>query len=154
MNHEIKIRIATWPRCWLMIWSVTALVASAAVAPYSEDRMMKEATHVIMGKVVAVSSKTQKSKVERTLFARDRIFKITVNISEVEKGTLVKPGDNLTFEAWQPSRRLPMLPGPQGHQPVPSKGDVVKVYSIYNAKLKTHGPFMPNGIKIIESQKD
>ena len=63
-----------------------------------------------------------------------------------------KPGEELTFEAWQPSSRLPLLPGPQGHQPVPSKGDLIKVYLLYNADTKTHHPYMPNGIQILRKE--
>ena len=131
------------------ILSLIPLDASAAVAPHSEESMMKGATHVIRGKVVALSSKTQKSKVESTLFARDRIFKVTIILSEVEKGKAIKPDDELTFEAWQPSTRLPLLPGPQGHQPIPGRGDLVKVYLLYNANSKTYHPYMPNGIRIL-----
>ena len=133
--------------------ALSAFDASAAVAPRSEESMMKGATHVIRGKVVALSSKTQKSKVESTLFARDRIFKVTIILREVEKGKAIKQGDELTFEAWQPSTRLPLLPGPQGHQPIPAKGDLVKTYLLYNKKTKTYHPFMPNGIKILKKAK-
>ena len=134
-------------------FTLVAFDASAAVAPHSEESMMKGATHVIRGKVVALSSKTQKSKVESTLFARDRIFKVTMILSEVEKGKAIKPSDELTFEAWQPSTRLPLLPGPQGHQPIPAKGDLVKTYLLYNQKTKTYHPFMPNGIEILKKAK-
>ena len=134
--------------------ALTAVDASAAVAPHSKESMMEEATHVVRGKVVALISKTQKSKVERGLLvARDRIFKITVKISALEKGKGVKEGDELTLEAWQPSTRFPPLPGPQGHQPVPDKGDLVKTYLLYNKKTKTYYPIMPNGIEILEQGK-
>ena len=151
MKNKAKLYFA------FVIPGIIALIpldASAAVAPRSEESMMKGATHVIRGKVVALSSKTQKSKVESTLFARDRIFKVTMILSEVEKGKAIKPGDELTFEAWQPSTRLPLLPGPQGHQPIPAKGDLVKTYLLYNKKTKTYHPFMPNGIKILKKARD
>jgi len=147
-----------------MSWSVaflagllalTAVDASAAVAPHSKESMMEEATHVVRGKVVVLSSKTQKSKVERGLLvARDRIFKITVEVTAVEKGKDVKEGDELSLEAWQPSTRFPPLPGPQGHQPVPNKGDLVKTYLFYDKNTKTYHPFMPNGINILKEAKD
>ena len=127
-----------------------AFNASAAVAPRPPEQMMEEATHVVEGKVVALVSKTQKSKVERDLLiARDRIFKITVKVTDLEKGKGLEQGNELTFEAWQPSIRFPAMPGPQGHQPVPAKGDLVKVYLLYNEKSKTYHPFMPNGISIL-----
>jgi hypothetical protein len=130
--------------------ALTAVDVSAAVAPHSKESMMDEATHVVRGQVVALSSKTQKSKVERgLLIARDRIFTITVEVTAVEKGKDVKEGDGLTLVAWQPSTRFPPLPGPQGHQPVPGKGDLVKIYLLYNKKTKSYHPFMPNGIRIL-----
>ena len=134
--------------------ALTAFDVSAAVAPHSKESMMEEATHVVRGKVVALSSKTQKSKVERgLLIARDRIFKITLKVNSVEKGKGLKQGNELTFEAWQPSTRFPPLPGAQGHQPVPDKGDLVKAYFLFNEKTKTYHPFMPNGIKILKKAK-
>ena len=134
--------------------ALAAFDASAAVAPRSPEEMMEEATHVVRGEVVALSSKTQKSKVERgLLIARDRIFKITLKLTKVDKGKDVKEGDELTFEAWSPSVRFPAMPGPQGHQPVPGKGDLVKTYLLYNKKTKTYYPIMPNGIEILEQGK-
>ncbi|MAN37939.1 MAG: hypothetical protein CMI21_10050 [Opitutae bacterium] len=130
--------------------ALSALDAPAAVAPLPPEAMMEEATHVVEGKVIALSSKTQKSRVERDLLiARDRIFKITVKVTDLEKGKGLEQGNELTFEAWQPSIRFPAMPGPQGRQPVPAKGDLVKVYLLYNEKSKTYHPFMPNGISII-----
>ena len=140
--------------CLVGLLALAAFDASAAVAPHPPEEMMEEATHVVRGKVVALTSKTQKSKVERgLLIARDRIFKITVKVTTWEKGKDVKEGDELTLEAWRPSVRFPPLPGPQGHQPVPSKGDIVKTYLLYDKKTKTYHPFMPNGIEILQQAK-
>ena len=134
--------------------ALAAFDASAAVAPHPPEEMMEEATHVVRGKVVALTSKTQKSKVERgLLIARDRIFKIRLKVTTVEKGKDVKEGDELTLEAWRPSVRFPPMPGPQGHQPVPDKGDLVKTYLLYSKKTKTYHPFMPNGIEILKKGK-
>ena len=117
--------------------------------------MMEEATHVVRGKVIALSSKTQKSKYEKDLLiARDRIFKITLKVTAVEKGKDIKEGDELFLEAWQPSTRFPPQPGPQGHQPVPDKGDLVKTYLLYNKKTRIYHPFMPNGIEIRRKGKN
>ena len=139
--------------------ALTAFDVSAAVAPHSKESMMEEATHVVRGKVVARSSKTQKARSEGKsrsdfLIARDRIFKITVEVIAVEKGKDVKEGDELSLEAWQPSTRFPPLPGPQGHQPVPNKGDLVKTYLFYDKNTKTYHPSMPNGISILKEAKD
>ena len=140
--------------CLVGLLALAAFDASAAVAPHPPEEMMEEATHVVRGEVVALTSKTQKSKVERgLLIARDRIFKITLKLTAVDKGTGIKEGDQLTFEAWQPSTRFPAMPGPQGHQPVPDKGDIVKTYLLYDKKTKTYHPFMPNGIEILQQAK-
>jgi hypothetical protein len=150
------ISAMSWSVAFLAgLLALTAVDASAAVAPHSKESMMEEATHVVRGKVVVLSSKTQKSKVERGLLvARDRIFKITVEVTAVEKGKDVMEGDELSLEAWRPSTRFPPLPGPQGHQPIPSKGDLVKTYLLYNKKTKTYHPFMPNGINILKKARD
>ena len=135
--------------------ALAAFDASAAVAPHPPEEMMEEATHVVRGEVVALTSKTQKSKVERgLLIARDRIFKISLKVTAVEKGKDIKEGDELSLEAWQPSTRFPPLPGAQGHQPVPNKGDLVKTYLLYDKKTKTYQPFMPNGIEILRKAKE
>ena len=61
--------------------------ASAAVPPRSPEEMMEEATHVVRGEVVALTSKTQKSKYGGGLvIARDRIFKVTLKLTAVDKG--------------------------------------------------------------------
>ncbi len=134
--------------------ALAAFDASAAVAPHPPEEMMEEATHVVRGEVVALTSKTQKSKYGGPLvIARDRIFKITLNLIAIEKGDDVQKGGELTFEAWQPSTRIPAMPGPQGHQPVPEKGDLVKTYLLYDKKTRIYRPFMPNGIEILKKAK-
>ena len=153
------ISAMSWSVAFLAgLLALTAVDASAAVAPHSKESMMEEATHVVQGKVVALISKTQKSRRRSSrsdfLIARDRIFKITVEVIAVEKGKDVKEGDELSLEAWQPSTRFPPLPGPQGHQPVPNKGDLVKTFLFYDKNTKTYHPFMPNGIKILKKARD
>jgi len=152
----MKNRSKTWFAIFLTgLVALTTFELLAAVAPYPPEEMMEEATHVVEGQVIALSSKTQKSKVERGLLvARDRIFQITVKVTDLEKGKGLEQGNELTFEAWQPSTRFPPLPGPQGHQPVPDKGDLVKVYLLFNEKSKTYHPFMPNGITILEKARN
>lgn len=138
----------------LSLLAVSAQEASGAVPPLPHERMMEVATHVVEGKVIALSSKTQKSKVELDLLiARDRIFEITVRLSKIEKGKSIKSGEELSFEAWQPTARFPPLPGPQGHHPIPDKGDIVRIYLHYEKESKTYHPFMPNGIKTLTKAK-
>ena len=139
----------------ISVISLASFEASAAVAPYAEEHMEQEASLIVSGKVLSITSKPQKSTHERDLLiARDRIFTITLEVSSVSKGKGAKVGDQMKFQAWQPSTRFPPLPGPQGHQPIPSTGDLVKTYLLYNKKTKTYHPFMPNGIKILKKAKD
>ena len=138
----------------ISVISLASFEASAAVAPYAEEHMEQEASLIVSGKVLSITSKTQKSTHERDLLiARDRIFTITLEVSSVSKGKGAKVGDQMKFQAWQPSTRFPPMPGPQGHQPIPAKGDLVKTYLLYNKKTKTYHPFMPNGIKILKKAK-
>jgi hypothetical protein len=138
----------------LGILSLIPLDASAAVAPHSEEYMETGSALIVTGEVVSLSSKTQKSKVEMGLLvARDRIYKITITVASLTKGETVKVGDELQFQAWQPSVRFPPLPGPQGHQSIPKKGDLIKTCLIYNRFTKIYHPFMPNGIKILHNGK-
>lgn len=146
------------PICLLSLLSVSIPDASGALPPKGEREMEADAVLVVSGKVTALSSKTQKARSEGSsgsdfLIARDRIFQIALEVSSVSKGKGVKTGDEVKFQAWQPSTRFPPLPGPQGHQPVPDKGDLVKVYLLFNEKSKTYHPFMPNGITILKKAK-
>ena len=151
MKNKAKLPLAS---VILGVLALTTLDLSAAVAPHSEGHMEKAASLIVEGEVVSLSSTTQKSKVERgLLFARDRIYKITIKVASVEKGKGIKVGDEVLVEAWSPSTRFPPMPGPQGHQPVPGKGDTVKTYLLYNKKTKTYHPFMPNGIEILKKAK-
>ena len=76
----------------------------AAVAPRSPEDLAKKATHIVSGKVVKVTSKTQKSKIERAIgIHRDRIFTIKLMVTRVSKGAGVKAGDLIEIVAWQPS---------------------------------------------------
>ena len=138
----------------ISVISLASFEASAAVAPYAEEHMEQEASLIVSGKVLSITSKTQKSTHERDLLiARDRIVTITLEVSSVSKGKGAKVGDQMKFQAWQPSTRFPPMPGPQGHQPIPAKGDLVKTYLLYNKQTKTYHPFMPNGIKILKKAK-
>ncbi len=56
-------------------------------------------------------------------------------------------GDQIEILAWRPSSRIPPLPGLQGHNSIPGKGDTVTVY----LRAKNGGsyePLLPNGIQI------
>ena len=111
-----------------------------------------EASHIITGRVLEVKSRTRKSKVEKTIgIHRDRVFTIRLRVKGVAKGKGVKQGDEIVVTAWQVAVRIPPIPGPQGHFPVPAKGQVVTVH-VASREGASFVPIMPNGIRI-ESPK-
>ena len=122
--------------------------SSAAVAPLSPENLRKGSTHIITGRVLEVKSRIEKSQFERAFgLHRDRVFTIRLQVAEVSKGKGVKPDEKIIVTAWQPATRIPPLPGPQGHSPVPEKGQVVTVH-VVSRKGTSFMPFMPNGIQI------
>ena len=126
----------------------------AAKVPMSQKELKKEANHIVSGKVISVTAKVQKSKIERSLgLHRDKVYTIKLKVASVSKGNGVKVGQEILIEAWQPSTRIPPLPGLQGHEPVSAKGDTVKMYLLKNKKAKAYQPLLPNGIEITKKAK-
>ena len=120
----------------------------AAKAPLSPEQLKKQASHVITGKVVEVTSKDQKSEVERGIGIHvDRVFTIKLKVKTISKGTGVEADDEIEIEAWKPVRRIPPIPGLQGYGSIPKKGDKVTVY-VKGKKGKAYEPILPNGIVI------
>lgn len=63
----------------------------AAKEPMSKEALEKEAHFIISGKVMALISKVQKSKVERAFgIHRDRVYTIKLKVASVTKGAGVK----------------------------------------------------------------
>ena len=126
----------------------------AAKVPMSQKELEKEANHIVSGMVMSVTAKVQKSKVERALgLHRDKVYTIKLKVASVSKGTGVKVGQEILIGAWQPSTRIPPVPGLQGHEPIPEKGDTVKMYLLKNKKAKAYEPLLPNGIEITKKAK-
>ena len=123
----------------------------AAKAPVSQAYLEKESVLIVTGEVTAVTSKDEKSKIETGFgWHTDRIFTITLKVGTVVKGDgSVKPGDEITVRAWRPVRRVPAMPGLQGHVPIPAKGDAITVY-VESIGGTVHEPFLPNGIEVHE----
>ena len=142
-----------------LIGIVTVLVLGivdlqAAKVPMSPKELEKEANHIVSGKVISVTAKGQKSRVERAFgLHRDKVYTIKLKVASVLKGAGVKVGQEILIEAWQPSTRIPPLPGLQGHEPVSAKGDTVKMYLLKNKKAKAYQPLLPNGIEITKKAK-
>ena len=146
-NSQLS-QLFTLPFLLFTILCQTGINLHSAVAPHSEEEMTMNATLIVEGTVLSVTSRTQKSRVERgLLLARDRVHSIQIKINSVEKGK-AKAGEEITFMAWRPSTRIPPLPGPQGHSSIPKQGDSVKVY--LQGDEKSYQPFMPNGIEILQ----
>ena len=126
----------------------------AAKEPMSKEALEKEAHFIISGKVMALISKVQKSKVERAFgIHRDRVYTIKLKVESVTKGAGVKAGQEILIEAWQPSTRIPPVPSLQGHGRIPKKGDTVKMYLLKNKEEKVYEPLLPNGIEIKKGTK-
>ena len=124
--------------------------SQAAKAPVSQKQLEKEAVVIITGTVVEVSSKVQRSKIETGIgIHRDRVYRIKLKVTKVLKHSKKKIGDTVEFFAWKPVRRIPPLPGLQGHSPIPKKGDQVKVY-LKQTKDGELEPVLPNGITIVK----
>jgi hypothetical protein len=120
----------------------------------SPKELEKESIHIVSGKVISVTAKVQKSKIERSLgLHRDKVYTINLKVASVSKGTEVKVGQEILIEAWQPSTRIPPVPGLQGHEPVPEKGDTVEMCLLKNKKSKAYEPLLPNGIEITKKAK-
>ena len=126
----------------------------AAKVPMSQKELEKESNHIVSGKVISVTVKVQKSKIERALgLHRDKVYTIKLKVASVSKGAGVKVAQEIVIEAWQPSTRIPPVPGLQGHEPIPEKGDTVKMYLLKNKNAKAYEPLLPNGIEITTKAK-
>jgi len=138
----------------LTVFALGTVDLQAAKVPMSQKELEKESSHIISGKVISVTTKVQKSKVEQALgLHRDRVYTIKLKVTSVSKGTGVKVGQGILIGAWQPSTRIPPVPGLQGHEPIPRQGDEVKMYLLKNKKEKAYKPLLPNGIEIIKKAK-
>ena len=132
-----------------LLIALYAFSVSAAKPPLTPELLREQASHVVSGMVIKVTSQTRKSIIEKGLgIHRDRIFKIQLMVSAVLKGEDVKPGDRITIEAWQPFVRIPPLAGLQGHSCVPQEND----FATFFLKQKDDKPFeplLPNGIFVV-----
>ena len=136
------------------IFALGIVGLQAAKVPMSPKELEKESSHIVSGKVISVTAKVQKSKIERSLgLHRDKVYTIKLKVASVSKGNGVKVGQGILIEAWQPSTRIPPVPGLQGHEPVPEKGDTVEMYLLKNKKSKAYEPLLPNGIEITKKAK-
>ncbi|MDC0050600.1 hypothetical protein OAJ79_03100 [Verrucomicrobia bacterium] len=138
----------------ITVFALGTVALQAAKVPMSPKELEKESSHIVSGKVISVTTKVQKSKIERSLgLHRDKVYTIKLKVASVSKGNGVKVGQGILIEAWQPSTRIPPVPGLQGHEPVPENGDTVEMYLLKNKKSKAYEPLLPNGIEITKKAK-
>jgi len=130
----------------------------AAIAPLSQKQLDEQSELIVTGRVVAVESKVQKSKIERTLgIHRDRIYNIKLELINLHKIPTFEQGlrlkEFIVVEAWRPATRIPPLSGPQGHESIPKKGDEVEMYLKWNKATVLWQPLLPNGIKVVKKEQ-
>lgn len=142
------------PRSVALITSFAFLTGSlvqAAKAPVDQAHLEQESVLIVTGTVLDVTSKDEKSKIEKGFgWHTDRIFTVKLRVESIEKENgSVKSGDEITIRVWRPVRRIPAMPGLQGHTPIPAKGDRITAY-IKSIDGAVHQPFLPNGVEIHE----
>jgi hypothetical protein len=135
-----------------LITSSLLLLASnlslAAKIPQTDEKLIAQASHIVRGKVLEVTTKVEKSKIETSPGVhKDTIYTITVEVEEVSKGDEAKKGGKITVLAWQPHTREPKAPGSQGHEFIPKKGDTATFYLTGGGK-EPFEPITPNGMVI------
>ncbi len=129
----------------LLLLGVPACLA--AKAPISDAERKKQASHIVTGEVVSVTSKVQKSTIETGQgMHRDKVFSIRVRVKEISKGKDLESGDEILVLAWQPHTRVPPLPGLQGHTTIPKKGARATFYLKKDGQ--SYAPLLPNGIDV------
>ena len=142
------LRLSTCLASFVAICSV----AEAAIAPLNDEMLKNKASHIIVGKVIKRHSQIKKSTVEKSFGIHlDTLVTLTVEISEIQKGKELGRAKKIVIETWSPHTRIPSLPGPQGHCPIPKKGDDAIFYLI--RKEKSFQPLLPNGIRIKNALK-
>lgn len=123
-------------------------LSHAAKAPQSKEKLETQATHIAMGKVLDVTTKVEKSKIETYPGNhKDTIYTITVQVEKVSKGDEAKEGGKITVLAWQPHTREPNPPGLQGHEVIPKKGETATFYLMGGGK-EPFEPITPNGVAV------
>lgn len=131
-----------------IFFAVSTLSSWAAKAPLSPEKLQKEASHIVSGKILEVTARVQKSTVEKGIgLHRDRVFTIKIQVRSISKGAGVKAGDQIDVIAWQPSTRIPPIPGLQGHELIPKKGDIA-TFHLRRKKGGGFEPLLPNGIAV------
>src|SRR5829696_7931809 len=109
---------------------VLAGTARAEKAPLSPEELRKTATHVVVGQVAAVYTRTETAGDWRYTH-----YVAEVRVAETEKGDGLKKGDLVYARYWhrQWVGAGEQPPSTAGHWPVPAAGQTVRVYLARNA---------------------
>jgi hypothetical protein len=102
----------------------------AEKAGYSSEQLRQVATHVIVGKVIAIYKRTTTDDAHETTN-----YVAEIQISKCEKGDDLEPGDLVYARYWR-SGWLPGVtpqPGTSGHVGIPAEGETLRVYLAQNA---------------------
>ena len=95
----------------------------AAKVPMSPKELEKESSHIVSGKVISVTAKVQKSKIEPSLgLHRDKVYTIKLKVASVLKGNGVKVGQEILIEAWSPQLASRPCPGCRDTNRFPRRG--------------------------------
>ena len=144
MKKPIAVQISVLMALLLVV--ITTTNGLCAKAPIGDKAKKAQATLIIVGRVLAVDSKVQKSAAETAIGVhRDVVYTISVEVSSVSKGEGLKGGDRITVMTWKPHTRIPPLPGLQGHDFIPKTGELATFYLIEDGTR--YEPLMPNGIE-------
>jgi hypothetical protein len=117
--------------------AVLALAACMVASAHAEKvdtppaALRKEATHVIVGTVKAIYSRTTEDGNWRTTR-----YVAEVQVGDVEKGEGVSEGGLLYVRYWQVAKWLgkgAMPPGAGGHRGLPTEGQTLRIYLARNA---------------------
>jgi hypothetical protein len=125
----------------------------------TKAQLQRDATHIVVGNVLASTSKTERVK---EFEVTHLVAEIAVN--RIEKGEGVKPGEKVHVRYWAQgwAGKGTPLPGMSEHySSTPKNGDVVRVYLVnkgYNGAGQTTDSgfdvYFKNGFEILLSAAD
>lgn len=114
----------------LVAVSVVAAAARAEKAPLSPEELRETATHVIVGAVTAIYTRTETAgDWQYTRYVAE------VRVAESEKGDGLKQGDLAYARYWHRRWISPRRqePNTNGHRDLPNQGETVRIYMARNA---------------------
>jgi hypothetical protein len=136
-----------------------APAAIAAKLLTTKSQLQRDATHIVMGNVLAITSTTERVKEYGVTH-----FVAEIAINRVEKGEGLKPEEKVHVRYWAQgwAGKDTPLPGMSDHySPTPKNGDVVRVYLVnkgYNGAGQTtdggYDVYFKNGFEILLSAAD